>query len=972
MHYNIDIACLQETKIDTQSEETLLSGHKLILMQQKNTLHHGLGFVVGPRLLNHVTSYGHISDRIATMDLSLPSKNGSSTKCRIVNVYGPTSERARENPSLVDSLYDELSSAINVPARWLLFVCGDFNAKLGKLTSIDKETGLSTFLGSYGMGERNSNGEALLNFISAHGLFATNTAFKHPCRHRTTWTGHIADPKADSKATIPIYNQIDFILCKLNSKPLLRDSRSYGGADVNSDHKPVVTRLSMDKIHLIHKRTNQKGATRYNLARLTSDPTTQEQYQEDVRKNLAECDHQSNPAKALDTVLDCMNKAATNKVGVMKNQNKHRHHTQDPVVVELSEQQKALRLRIYQRGHSEDRTELRKQRNSILRKISKRLKELEVMRADALADDIASTDDCRKMFRAARALKVAGPTPSIAVHNNDGQFVATDQGKADTIADWFNMQFTDPNSEHLDPFTGEPGPLETPIEKEEVEEAIKALRNGRSAGPDGISNELFKYAREIISPSIATIINSVFEQHHSIEAIGQGTLIALPKPKKPPGPPANLRPIVLLNSIRKILSTITLHRIRDKIDHFTGPYQSGFKRGRSCADIVWAQRMLVSVVMSKHWDFHKMGIDMSRAFDTIKRSKILHVLQEAGCVNDDLRLVRLLLADTKLRVRIKTVHSAEFETSLGSPQGDSLSPVLFTCYLAAALSSIREHSSRPNPPVSPIGIPLEMEYADDVDFIDEEKDTLKSLLPLAAEQLQDANLFMNQAKTEFTHVFLADTQERDEQDLSLRGHEEWRKSKILGSLLCSSSDIVARCNMGNIAFHSFWKIWIRGSRLPLAKKLRLYNATCVPLMTYNCNSWAAPKAVLDKLDACHRKHLRRITGHQWPDSLISNSALYELCDTIPLSRKVAQQRWSMFGHVLRMPEDTPAQQSLEFAVDGSNKYRGRRGRHCKNLFSTLQADLKEAKLGTLKSKKKLKELRVLAEDKVKWIQLKKD
>ena len=134
--------------------------------------------------------------------------------------------------------------------------------------------------------------------------------------------------------------------------------------------------------------------------------------------------------------------------------------------------------------------------------------------------------------------------------------------------------------------------------------------------------------------------------------------------------------------------------------------------------------------------------------------------------------------------------------------------MLFTCYLAAALSSIREHCSRPNPPVSFLGIPLEMEYADYVDFIDEEKDTLKSFTPLAAEQLK--------AKTEFTHVFLSDTQETDEQGLSLRGDEEWRKSKLLGSLLCSSSDI-ARCNMGNNAFHSFWKILIRGSRLPLAK-----------------------------------------------------------------------------------------------------------------------------------------------------------
>ena len=106
-----------------------------------------------------------------------------------------------------------------------------------------------------------------------------------------------------------------------------------------------------------------------------------------------------------------------------------------------------------------------------------------------------------------------------------------------------------------------------------------------------------------------------------------------------------------------------------------------------------------------------------------------------------------------------------------------------------------------------------MEYADDVDFIDEEKDTLDRLLPIAGQILKDSNLFMNEAKTEFTHVYLSDTQEKGENDELLRGKEEWRNSKILGSLLCSTSDITSRCVMGNIAFQSFWKIWIRGSKI---------------------------------------------------------------------------------------------------------------------------------------------------------------
>ena len=118
-------------------------------------------------------------------------RNGSAIKCQIINAYGPTSDRARADSSLVDSFYAELSAAINIPARWQLFVCGDFKSKLGKRSRANHDARLGACMGSYGVGKRNSNGDALVEFISTNGLFVTNTAFKHPCRHRTTWTGYI-------------------------------------------------------------------------------------------------------------------------------------------------------------------------------------------------------------------------------------------------------------------------------------------------------------------------------------------------------------------------------------------------------------------------------------------------------------------------------------------------------------------------------------------------------------------------------------------------------------------------------------------------------------------------------------------------------------------------------------------------------------------------------------------------------------
>ena len=83
--------------------------------------------------------------------------------------------------------------------------------------------------------------------------------------------------------------------------------------------------------------------------------------------------------------------------------------------------------------------------------------------------------------------------------------------------------------------------------------------------------------------------------------------------------------------------------------------------------------------------------------------------------------------------------------------------VLFSCYLASALPSVRVHSLSPNPPVSTLGMPLEVEYADDVDFLDEERRPLDQLQLVAMKELKRRNLFMNESKTEFSYIFLAET-----------------------------------------------------------------------------------------------------------------------------------------------------------------------------------------------------------------------
>ena len=115
----------------------------------------------------------------------------------------------------------------------------------------------------------------------------------------------------------------------------------------------------------------------------------------------------------------------------------------------------------------------------------------------------------------------------------------------------------------------------------------------------------------------------MFRKHET----NNGNMRALQKQKKPKGPRKNLRPVTLLNTIRKALSICTLYRTRDKIEAYLSVNQSGSKPFRSTSDIVWTHRCYAAKTALSEVDIHITGIDMSSAFDTIDRKLLLEILK---------------------------------------------------------------------------------------------------------------------------------------------------------------------------------------------------------------------------------------------------------------------------------------------------------------------------------------------------------
>ncbi|UIZ22878.1 hypothetical protein KXD40_003787 [Peronospora effusa] len=295
----------------------------------------------------------------------------------------------------------------------------------------------------------------------------------------------------------------------------------------------------------------------------------------------------------------------------------------DPEISRLSYEQRQLRQLIYN-DHTQDVNALRTKRNRLLHRIRERSKALAGAFIDEKLVIIEQSNRSTHMFKATRAL-FRRRLPSLSLQDSTGNYILSRQEASIQIKQHFQDQFFDRTRTPVAD-DGVKQPLNNPITAFELECAFLRLRNGRTTGPDSIPAELLKYGSELLAQPLADIINHELATEDNIH-LGDGILLGLPKLNKPAGQCASLRPIVLLNSIRKAISLVVLRRISPKVKQYLSPHQSRFRPCRSTADALWAHRWIAARAQRYKERFHILGIDLSRAFDTVNRDKLVSVLK---------------------------------------------------------------------------------------------------------------------------------------------------------------------------------------------------------------------------------------------------------------------------------------------------------------------------------------------------------
>ncbi|GFR88115.1 hypothetical protein ElyMa_004243400 [Elysia marginata] len=317
------------------------------------------------------------------------------------------------------------------------------------------------------------------------------------------------------------------------------------------------------------------------------------------------------------------------------------------------------------------------------------------------------------------------------------------------------------------------------------------------------------------------------------------------------------------------------------------------------------------------------GIDMSAAFDTIDRATLLDIL-ETIIEEDELRLVRFLLSNTCLNIRI----------------GGTKDEKKFTR-----------------------GLPVEYECDGSCGCLDEQVRFDVAGSRLSRKTFVHRSVLVKPL-TDFVKGFGQVNKDGKCLIFISKEETEWRKTKKVGSLTGDTEDVERRKQLSNVALHKLKNVWISKDKIKRETKIKLYKSLVKSILIYNCGTWALTQTEANKLDTFHRKQLRNILDIHYP-TLISNKSLYKICNETPLSVQIVESRWRLFGHILRRDNDIPTNRAMQAYFNTlTTKFRGRPST---TLPIILNKELSQAfPQMKLKTTKDLQNLQSLAQDRGNW------
>ena len=285
-----------------------------------------------------------------------------------------------------------------------------------------------------------------------------------------------------------------------------------------------------------------------------------------------------------------------------------------------------------------------------------------------------------------------------------------------------------------------------PISEKELLLSIKAMKNNKSPGTDGLTAEFYKFFWNDLKELLLNSLQYALDNNQLSIEQKRGIITLIPKKDKNRLYLKNWRPITLLNLDYKILAKLLANRMIDFLPDIINEDQTGYVKERFIGCNIRLIEDIIYYTNRNNIPGILLSIDFEKAFDSIKWSFIDKTLELFNFGIRYRSYIKTLYNDISSCIINNGNISQWFYPERGVRQGCPISAYLFILSVEVLASSIRENKNIKGISVNNVEIKIS-QLADDTTCFLKDVESVKELLKVFEKFKICAGLQVNVEKT---------------------------------------------------------------------------------------------------------------------------------------------------------------------------------------------------------------------------------